>query len=182
MMFFSILLIGVGLAMDAFAVSLSCGLSSQRKLSNAFILAGSFSFFQMLMPVLGWVLGNELGRFISAYDHWIAFALLVIIGARMVYESFKHGKCLITQNFRNLKILLTLSIATSIDAFAVGISLGLIEMPLFVSIGMIGIITFILSFFGYMAGRKLGSKSEFFAGLIGGVILLVIAVKIALIP
>lgn len=163
--------------MDAFAVSLSCGLSGKRRISNAVLLASSFAFFQMIMPLIGWLLGSTFARYVSAYDHWIAFALLIFIGSKMIYESFKHGKCLFTGNFRSIKVLLSLSLATSIDAFAAGIGIGLLDMPLVVSVLIIGTVTFALSFAAYMLGNKLGERSEFYAGISGGIILIIIAVK-----
>lgn len=163
--------------MDAFAVSLSCGLSGKRRTGSAFLLASSFAFFQMIMPLIGWLLGSTFARYVSAYDHWIAFALLIFIGSKMIYESFKHGKCLFTGNFRNIKVLLSLSLATSIDAFAAGIGIGLLDMPLIVSVLIIGIVTFALSFAAYMLGNILGERSEFYAGISGGIILIIIAVK-----
>ena len=178
---FQILLIAVGLAMDAFAVSLASGFSLKSSyLFWSCIIALFFGGFQALMPVLGWFGGNLFRNYIEKFDHWIAFGLLVIIGIRMIYEAFvSHPeKKLIRPT--NLLVLLGLAIATSIDALAAGLGFSLLNVPIFLPALTIGIITFIISFCGVMLGRSIGIKWGERAHLLGGIVLIVIGIKILL--
>lgn len=174
-----ILLIAVGLAMDAFAVSLASGFSLKRSfLFWSVIIAFFFGGFQALMPVIGWFGGNLFHGYIEKLDHWIAFGLLLIIGCRMIYEAFcSHPeKKLIRPT--NLIVLLGLAVATSIDALAIGLSFSLLDMHIFLPALMIGIVTFIISFFGVLLGKSLGVKWGERAHVFGGVVLILIGVKI----
>ena len=172
------ILIALGLAMDSFSVSITRGFTTTKtKLSIEALKTGFFfGIFQALMPIIGWLAGLSIIDLISGFDHWIAFGLLVFIGIRMIYESIsRKSKQVISSS--SLKVLLMLSIATSIDALAVGLSLSFLEtsiMPLSI---LIGIITFSLSFLGVYIGKKFGSYFEKI-GVLGGVILIVIAVRI----
>jgi putative Mn2+ efflux pump MntP len=172
------ILIALGLAMDSFSVSITRGFTNTK--SNMFIEALKtgffFGLFQGIMPIIGWLAGLSVIDLISGFDHWIAFGLLIFIGVRMVYESIcKESKQVVSSS--NLKILIMLSIATSIDALAVGLSLSFLETSIITPAIIIGIITFFLSFLGVYAGKKFGSYFEKI-GVLGGIILIVIAIRI----
>jgi len=176
----TVILIAVGLAMDAFAVSIAKGISvKNQKRKTAVIMATFFAVFQMLMPVIGWLAGIGLEELIMGIDHWIAFGLLALIGTRMIYDSTKKEDLQRDSNLR-LHTLLTLSVATSIDALMVGLSFAFLQTVIITPIVVIGIVTFSLSFsgfhFGNVIGNILGSKIK----VIGGVILIAIGVKMLL--
>jgi len=176
---FQILFIAVGLAMDAFAVSLASGFSLKRSfLFWGCIIALFFGGFQALMPVIGWFCGNLFREYIEKFDHWIAFGLLVIIGIRMIYEAFcsQPEKKLIRPT--NLIVLFGLAIATSIDALAVGLSFSLLDTHIFLPALLIGVVTFIISFCGVMLGKSLGVKWGERAHVFGGIVLILIGIKI----
>ena len=142
----TIIVIAVGLAMDAFAVAVvEGGTYKKLHLLHAFRVAALFGFFQAVMPVVGYFCGVGVKNFIVGYDHWAAFALLSIIGAKMIYESFKIRAD--AKSSSGIVILLALSVATSIDALAVGVTLGLVESSIAAAAIIIGAVTFILSVF-----------------------------------
>jgi len=180
----TILGIAAGLSMDAFAVSISYGCSPQRLLvKHMLLISFSFGLFQAFMPVIGWQTGRLFSDMINTYDHWIAFALLAYIGIRMIIEGMKNSgennpSCSSDINEMDLKKLLILSIATSIDALAVGISLSLIGYDILVPAGIIGITTFVFSYIGVTMGCRLqgifGKRVE----IAGGLILIIIGLKI----
>jgi len=177
---FTIILIAIGLAMDAFAVSIANGISiKSQKRKNAFIIAAFFGGFQMFMPVIGWLAGLGLEELIMGVDHWVAFGLLAFIGSRMIYDSAKEEDLKRDSNLR-IHALLTLSVATSIDALMVGLSFAFIQTAIATPIIIIGLVTFLLSFigfyFGNIIGQVLGNKIK----VIGGVILIGIGLKILL--
>ena len=179
-----ILLVGAALAMDAFAVSLCFAAASNGRLkpSGALEIAGFFGIFQAAMPCLGWLTTNRAHGYIESFDHWIAFALLVYIGARMVAEAVKaDGKSLdkkICPRTFNIKILFALAVATSIDAFAVGISFGCLNRAILKPALIIGVETFLISLFGAVAGGKTAKFAKDKAEIFGGVLLIAIGVKI----
>lgn len=172
----TIILIAVGLAMDAFAASVTNGINSKvlRK-RNAFKIATSFGFFQLIMPIIGWQLGTSVIEYVKHIDHWIAAVLLGYIGGKMIYESRK--KCRKHEEI-NSKSLLILSIATSIDALAVGLSLALIKIDIWLPAIIIGIVTFSMSLIGVYVGHKARCILEKKADLAGGAILIFIGLKI----
>ena len=177
-------LIGVGLSMDAFAVSVCKGLS-MRKVDKKymFVLAVFFGGFQALMPALGWLLGSQFQSYITAIDHWIAFILLVLIGGKMILDVVKEkGEneevCPEGSVRIDLREFFLLAIATSIDALAVGISLACIESAIALEALTIGIVTFLLSAFGVYFGNHFGRKIDLKLDLIGGLILIGIGTKI----
>lgn len=180
--FLSILLIAIGLSADCFAVALSSSIS-RRTLSSLQILrvALSFGIFQAVMPVLGWLAGNTIVEFISDYDHWLAFGLLGFVGGRMVWESFhsRDGKSTDRDVTKGL-MLLTLSIATSIDALAVGLSFAFLEVNIVVATVTIGITAFLVTIIGLIIGKKVGSLAGKRTECVGGVILIVIGLRILL--
>lgn len=176
----TIFLTSVGLAMDAFAVSISSGISFKKfALKDAVLIATFFGGFQFFMPLIGWFLGLTFRNFILSFDHWIAFILLGFIGSKMIYESLQEEEEEST-DFRNLSVVLTLAIATSIDALAVGLSFSVLNTPIVTAGIIIGIVTFIICFLGVFIGTKFGHIFEKQAEIIGGIILIGIGVKIVL--
>lgn len=174
-----IALIGVGLAMDAFAVSICKGLAMRRmNYKKAIIIAAFFRVFQALMPALGYVLGTTFANKIAAIDHWIAFILLALIGANMIKEALSSDDDECQDDSLRLGDLIMLSIATSIDALAVGITFAFFNVSLLLSVSMIGIITFIICVIGVKVGNVFGEKYKSKAELAGGLILIVMGAKI----
>lgn len=177
----SVLFLSVGLAMDAFAVSVGCGIkSSSKSFVYPFKIALSFGFFQALMPVAGFLFGRSFANLISAYDHWIAFLLLAAIGIKMIAESFEKSAACDSRPEISFGSLMALSVATSIDALAAGVSLALLNISIFFPAFIIGIVTFSLSFLGVRIGDRAGRKLKKYAEIAGGIILLSIGVKILL--
>ena len=177
---FEIIVIGIGLAMDAFAVSICKGLSMKKiDWKKAIIIALYFGIFQALMPVLGYFLGSAFSSFVQSVDHWIAFILLAIIGGNMIKDS-TDDEVEKRNDKVDVKTMLLLAIATSIDALAVGVTFAFFEVNLLLSISIIGIITFVLSFLGVIIGNKFGDKFQNRAELAGGIVLIIIGLKILL--
>ena len=172
--------IGVGLAMDAFAVSVASGsVFKELHIRHALRMAFFFGAFQAVMPLLGYAAGNTFAEHIVSFDHWIAFGLLVLIGGKMIYEAFKIEEVeKKPQNPSNLVVLVALSIATSIDALAVGVTLSVVTHHIYTSVILIGVITFALSYVGYEIGKKMGHFFENKIEILGGLILIAIGVKI----
>ena len=180
MKLFEIIAIGIGLAMDAFAVSICKGLSMKKiDWKKAIIIALYFGVFQALMPVLGYFLGSTFSSFVQSVDHWIAFILLAIIGGNMIKDS-TDDEVEKRNDKVDVKTMLLLAIATSIDALAVGVTFAFFEVNLLLSISIIGIITFVLSFLGVIIGNKFGDKFQNRAELAGGIVLIIIGLKILL--
>lgn len=181
MSFGSILVLAIGLAIDAMAVSAARGLATSRiRLRHAVLVAVFFGGFQGLMPLLGWLAGSRVGPFVEAWDHWIAFALLAAIGGKMLWEA--RGERTETAapeaELYGIRVMTVLAIATSIDALAAGISLPMLDAPLVLSIGTIGITTAVLSVIGLFAGRRFGSALGRRLDVIGGVVLIGLGAKI----
>lgn len=173
-------LIGVGLSMDAFAVAVCKGLAMQKmRWKQAAAIAFSFGLFQALMPLAGWLLGHQFEAYITSIDHWIAFVLLGIIGGKMIWDSF-HEEDESFQDRFSWKELLVLSVATSIDALAVGITFAFLRVSIVPAASLIGCTTFVLSLGGVCVGQKFGGKFRSRAALAGGVILCLIGLKILL--
>ena len=177
---YTIILIGIGLAMDAFSVSVTDGIVLGRpQLKQAGKIAFFFGFFQFLMPVLGFLLGSAFAKFITAFDHWVAFGLLAFIGGKMIWEAFhEEDECNCNKNPLEIYTLFILAIATSIDALAVGITFATMSVSVLFASTIIGILTFFICLLGvYMGswcGNLLGNKAE----VIGGLVLFGIGVKI----
>lgn len=175
------LLIGIGLSFDSFAVSVSCGLMKQEiRFKQAVPIAFSLAFFQAVFPVFGWLAGKTIHHFINAFDHWIAFGLLAFIGIKMIVEGVKPNGTL--QNFDPFRkrIIISLSIATSIDALVVGLSFGFLEMPILFPVLIIGAITFIASMLGMLFGKNIPAKRSKQSLVLGGIILFGMGMKILL--
>lgn len=175
----SIFMLGVGLSMDAFAVSIAKGMTMKKQevLKYALVLALFFGFFQAMMPVIGWWIGSYFKELISSVDHWIAFGLLGIIGLNMIREAM-HGDEEKDNASLTLSTITILAIATSIDALAIGISFAFLQVNILLAISIIGMTTFILSFIAVYVGNRLGGMLEKYAGLLGGIILIGIGTKI----
>lgn len=183
--FIQTLLIGIGLSMDAFAVSICKGLGmSKLNKKQMFIIALYFGGFQALMPYIGWAVGARFSSYVSQYAHWIAFILLAIIGGKMMHEAMTKSEECEDGGEKDKKIshkeLLLLAIATSIDALAVGISFAFLNVPIIPSIIIIGLTTFIISLAGVVIGNIFGSKYKNKAEFVGGLILVAIGLKIIL--
>ncbi|MBQ8472954.1 MAG: manganese efflux pump [Bacilli bacterium] len=173
-----LLLISIALSMDAFSVSICKGLTMKHKFRrNSLIIAISFSFFQMLMPLIGYFLGSNLSDYFISFNHIIAFILLSVIGFNMIKESYHDEK---VNDGLSIKELFMLSIATSIDAMAVGITFSFFEVNLVIAILMIGISAFVFSLIGVNIGKLIGKNFEKKAQIIGGIVLILIGVKILL--
>lgn len=178
----SILMIALGLSMDSLAVAVASSFSSSMDGRGAIKLGASFGAFQAGMPVLGWYGGTWLVGLISGFDHWIAFLLLAFIGGRMLYEGIASPEPDRTTGTDALKLgnLLLLSLATSIDALAVGLSLSLLDLDIFLPAAIIGTVCFALSAGGASMGKRLGARIGYRVRIIGGSILVLIGVRILL--
>ena len=175
-----IVLISIGLAMDAFAVSICKGLS-MKKMSwkKAVIVALYFGIFQGLMPVIGYLLGTSFESFVTKIDHWIAFGLLTLIGINMLKEAFSNEAESCNDNV-DFKTMVVLAIATSIDALAIGITFAFLQVNIVLASLMIGVITFVICIIGVKIGNKFGDKYERKAETVGGLILIIMGIKILL--
>ena len=194
MSFPEILILGIGLSMDALAVAVCKGLSlKQFQIKHGLVIAAFFGFFQALMPLLGWLLGISFARYIEAVDHWIAFGLLLFIGGKMLWDTIREMKQDTTEESEDiLKIgeLFVLAIATSIDALAVGITFAFLNVSVSVStasnlniwysILTIGCTTFLISLAGALLGSRVGSRFQEKAQIAGGIILILLGIKILL--
>ena len=173
-----LLLIAFGVSMDAFAVSVAKGFSMKKfEYKNALKVGLYFGSFQALMPTIGYFLGINFENLITSIDHWIAFVLLLIIGINMIKESINAEEENINDKF-DFKTMIPLAIATSIDALAIGVTFAFFRINIITSVLLIGIITFITSNFGVIIGKKCGDKLGKSAQIIGGVILILIGLKI----
>jgi len=175
----TIIFVAFALSMDAFAVSLCLGSSVKNNKVAVSLRAGAFfGIFQAVMPLIGWAVGFYLKDFIHQFGHWIAFGLLAIIGIRMLYEATKSIDCRKIANAKNIWVMLSLSVATSIDALVIGLSFAFIQIPILLAVLIIGIVTFLVSYIGVHLGKKLnyllGNKAE----VTGGIILILTSVGI----
>ncbi len=188
--FFELFMIAVGLSMDAFAVAVCKGLGMRRlSLSRAAIIAAFFGFFQAFMPVVGWALGSQFAQLVEPIDHWIAFGLLAFIGGKMIWDAFHeddetsdvpgemaNGRSM-PEPPLDLRELVMLAIATSIDALAVGVTFAFLRVDIAPAASFIGVVTFVLSFAGVVIGHQFGSRWEKPSTIVGGVVLILIGVK-----
>jgi len=182
--FLEILLIGIGLSMDAFAVSICRGLSMPKlNWRHAAVIALYFGGFQALMPLAGWALGSAFAKSIQNVDHWIAFFLLSLIGGNMIREALKDEEpcgedgCEVSDRLDHRQLLL-MAVATSIDALAVGVTFAFLDVSIVPAITVIGATTFVLSLLGVVVGNFFGSRYKKRAEITGGVILILLGVKI----
>lgn len=176
--FVELLLIGVGLSMDAFAVSICKGLGMQRvNWGHSLVIALFFGGFQALMPLLGWALGSQFAVYVTPVAPWVAFALLAFVGGKMLWDAFHEGEedeAGQDTDKLDVKELFMLAIATSIDAFAVGLSFAFLQVDIVLSVAIIGVTTFALSIVGVSAGNIFGSRWERPSTIAGGAILILI--------
>lgn len=179
MEFIILLIIAVGLAMDSVTVSISCALILYKfNFKNTLRIAIFMGVFQGIMPILGWILGNSFKIYIEAFDHWIAFLILLFLGSRMIYQQITSNdefKCFDPTNYRTLA---GLAIATSIDAMAVGITFGLIQISLYTAALVIGLTSFTLSFLAIYLASRFKQNFKFPFEFVGGTILIIIGLKI----
>ena len=180
MTFFELFLIGIGLSMDAFAVSICKGLSMQ-KIDKKYTLCIGLFFggFQALMPLTGYLLGSKFSGYIERFDHWIAFVLLAFIGFNMIREARNDEENESNDRF-DFKTMLPLAVATSIDALAVGVTFAFLRVNIVPAVSFIGCITFLLSAIGLKAGNIIGAKNRSRAEFAGGLVLILMGIKILL--
>jgi putative Mn2+ efflux pump MntP len=181
MSFSSILVIAIGLGMDAFSVAIGVG-ASYRVMSfgPVFRLSFFFGLFQVLMPIAGWFAGVSVASIIAGYDHWVAFGLLAFVGGKMILESFNEEAKVHTTDPTKGFTLIILSVATSIDALAVGLSFAFLKIPVFYPSIIIGIVAFFMTMAGMFFGEKLGKVVGRRVEMLGGLILIGIGVKIVI--
>jgi len=181
MSFVFVLIVACSLAMDAFAVSVGLGIKHPNyRTAYAFKVAFMFGFFQAVMPLIGWVLGAQFRVIIASYSHWVIFAVLAVIGIKMIYEAVKgteSAKCI---NCESFKLLLFLSLATSIDALAAGFSFAFLHSSMLMPSLIIGLVTFIISFIGAALGDRIGSRFKTSAEIVGGSVLFLLGLNILL--
>lgn len=179
---FELFVIAIGLSMDAFAVALCKGLSMRHpNVRNSVVIALFFGGFQAVMPLIGWLLGKQFAGYITGVDHWIAFVLLSLIGGKMIYEVFHGDGCPYDNgDTLDLRELFLLAVATSIDALAVGVTFAFLRVSILPAVSLIGVTTFILSFAGVFVGLKFGARLKSKAELVGGVVLILMGLKILL--
>ncbi len=174
----TLIIIAIGLSMDSFAVSVVNGFYiKELTLKKVVLIAASFTIFQTLMPVLGWLAGGTIESYIRNTDHWIAFGLLLYLGIRMIYDSDGKGNSSALRNIK-LSIILTQSFATSIDALAVGLSFAVLNVQILRPVLIIGLTTFLFSVAGLYAGKRSGKKFQRSSEIVGGIILILIGTKI----
>lgn len=179
MAYLTITLIALALSMDAFAVSLCFGSCTGYSKKALGIRTGLFfGIFQALMPLIGWAAGLVLEKQIREIDHWIAFVLLAFVGGKMILNAIKNKSCPSNLNPKSFWVMISLSIATSIDALVIGLSLAILQIPILLSVAIIGSITFILSFTGVWLGNKMFGKLGNKAEITGGIILVLLGLKI----
>lgn len=181
MSFGAILVLALGLAMDATAVAAARGIAVPAiRARHVLLVAGFFGGFQALMPLIGWLLGTRIGPVVEAWDHWIAFVLLGFIGGKMLWEA--RGESAVDEETKGdafgLRSMVLLAIATSIDALAAGITLPMLDAPLLLSVATIGIVTALLSAAGLFAGRRFGAMLGKRLDFVGGVVLIGLGLKI----
>lgn len=175
----TVFLLAIGLSFDSFAVSVCSGLNLPHiRFYQAAKLAIFLALFQALMPLIGWLVGNSIRSLIEPVDHWIAFGLLSLIGGKMIIESFISSETREIKNPLHIKVILVLSLATSIDALAVGFSFATFLDKIMMAVLIIGSVTFIASMLGILLGKKTGPKINRYAEITGGLILVFIGIKI----
>jgi len=174
---YELIFLAFSVSMDAFAVSICKGINAKKQIKTAFLCSIWFASFQTLMPLIGYVLGSAFEEYIDSFDHWIVFAFLLILGINMLKDSFKSESPTNNNNL-SFKTMLVLSLATSIDALAVGITIALADSNIVLSLLLIFVITFIMCFIGAIIGHRFGEKHKTTATILGGIILIMLAIKI----
>ncbi|RFA12926.1 hypothetical protein B7R21_08730 [Subtercola boreus] len=182
MTFGALLLIAVGVSADAFAVALTKGVHMRRfNPRHALIIALTFGAFQAVMPLIGWLLASQFARYIIGVDHWIAFGLLFLIGSKMIWEAITGGGGNAPDSDQlQVRALLLLALATSIDALAVGITFAFIDVSILPAVALIGLTTAVFAFAGVVVGRRVGARLGRPAEIVGGLVLIGIGTRILL--
>jgi len=179
MQFLTIFLIAIGLSFDTFAVSVSSGLILRKiDFFNATKIAITLAVFQAAMPVIGWLAGSGIKNYAEDFDHWIAFGILALLGGKMIIESFKTDPEERQFNPLAFRVMIGMAIATSIDALIVGFSFALLNYRILVSVGIIGAVTYTVAMLGMLFGKKIGSRMGRRMEILGGVMLILIGLKI----
>jgi len=177
----TILLIAISLSFDTFAVSVSSGLILKKiDFFNATKIAITLALFQAAMPVIGWLAGSGIKSYAENFDHWLAFGILALLGGKMIYESFKTDPEDRNFNPLDFKVMVGMAIATSIDALVVGFSFALLNYKIAISVGIIGVVTYIVAMLGMLFGKKIGSRMGRRMEILGGIMLILIGLKIVL--
>lgn len=175
----TVFLLAVGLSFDSFAVSVCSGLNLPKiRFFQAAKIAIFLALFQALMPLAGWLVGNSMKSVIEPVDHWLAFGLLSLIGGKMIIESFISSEVREIKNPLHIRVILVLSLATSIDALAVGFTFSTFLEKILIAVIIIGFVTFVASMLGILLGKKTGPKINRYAEILGGLILIIIGSKI----
>lgn len=178
--YYEIFLLAIGISFDTFAVSISTGLAINHiKFWQGVRVAVVLAFFQTLMPLIGWIGGIQITKYLSDYDHWIAFTLLFILGVNMIIDSFRE-EAQKRSNPLLMSVLIWMALATSIDALVVGLSLGLLKINLLFTLGIIGSVTFITAMVGMLLGKNISGRFGKKFEILGGIILISIGIKIIL--
>jgi putative Mn2+ efflux pump MntP len=178
---FTIFLIAIGLSFDTFAVSVSSGLILRKiDFFNATRIAITLAVFQAVMPVIGWLAGSGIREYAENVDHWIAFGILALLGGNMIYESLKTHPEERQFNPLDVRVMIGMAIATSIDALIVGFSFALLNFKILISVGIIGAVTYIVAMLGMLFGKKIGARMGRRMEILGGTMLILIGLKILL--
>jgi manganese efflux pump family protein len=181
MSFFEVLLIALGLSADAFAVSVAAGSTGATRGRRSMVrLSFHFGLFQFLMPILGWLAGLSIEQYVQSFDHWIVFGLLVWVAVRMIRSAQVEDESFARQDPSRGMMMVVLSVATSLDALAIGISLALLQISIWYPAVVIGVVTGATSFFGILLGQRFSRKFGRRAAVVGGVLLILIGVRIIL--
>ncbi len=181
MSFFEIILIALGLAADAFAVSIAAGATGAMRGHRAMLrLSFHFGLFQFIMPILGWLVGLSIERYVQSFDHWIVFGLLTWVAVRMIRSARADEKSVFRQDPSRGTMLIVLSVATSLDALAIGLSLALLRVSIWYPSAVIGVVTGATSFIGILLGQRFSKKFGRRAAEVGGALLIAIGVRILL--
>ena len=181
MSMFTLFVTAVGLSMDAFAVSICKGLAMKKlSMKKALVIGLWFGGFQALMPAVGYLLGSRFEQYVTAIDHWIAFVLLALIGANMIKEALSKDESCEANDSVDIKTMFLLAVATSIDALAVGVTYAFLQVAIVPAVSFIGVTTLLLSIIGVKIGNVFGMKYKSRAELTGGIILIVMGLKILL--
>jgi putative Mn2+ efflux pump MntP len=175
----TIILIAFSLSFDTFAVSVSSGLILRKiDFFNATKIAITLAVFQALMPLIGWLAGSGIKDYAQSADHWIAFGILGLLGGKMIYESFQTDPENRNFNPLDFKVMIGMAVATSIDALVVGFSFALLDFKILISVGIIGVVTYIVAMLGMLFGKKIGSRMGRRMEMLGGLMLILIGLKI----
>ncbi|WP_165020424.1 manganese efflux pump MntP family protein [Dysgonomonas sp. ZJ279] len=172
-------ILAIGLSMDSLIIALTSGaIIRDHRATNVMKIAGMLAFIQLGLTVFGWFIGSTFAEYIDQYDHWFAFGILSLLGVRVIYEAFKGEQDKRPFNPLDIRVMFSLAVATSIDAMAVGLSLSLVNRPIFTPAIIVGLVTFTVAVFGVVFGCKVGRRYNLRINLAGGIILILIGSSI----